>query len=171
MAKRNDSTPPESTPEPEVPSLSETSPVVGEIPIPEPTAEETPQEPAGDAEPSKPKRRGRKPKKMAQEGNTAPAGPSPEEIANVSMMFEVTLGVAFDAVATKRGEHWRLAPDEKKSLGAAWGTAIAPFIAKYADKAPVALAVIATIGAGYSRYQLDQLQSVPQAQTTLVTVH
>lgn len=57
-----------------------------------------------------------------------------------------TFQMIFAWVAMFRGEHWELREPRATKLGEAWAMALAPYVEKYADKFPILLALMETLG-------------------------
>ena len=109
-----------------VPGLSEAAPT--EPVLSPPTATD---------EPKKKRRR-------QEEPPETPPGPSPEDLANAQAAMAVTFKAAAALAASKWGEHWLLAEPEAKQVGDAWGTAVAPYLAKIGPATPFLVAAMVT---------------------------
>lgn len=129
----------------------------GQLP---PLSEPLPQQPMSGnvSEPSKRPRSRRRTMPPPQQP-VEPAQPvqplSPQEFTAISKAIGMGWRVLFQILAQRRGEHWLISPEDEKMLGDAYTDAAAPWLAASAKYAPIAGAVLLTVGVVVPRVQQD----------------
>ena len=109
---------------------------------PEPPSEPLPKPSLGPEEPVK--KRGRPKAGVPETAPPPPPGPSPEDVAAAQAAMRISFKAAGILAAGKWGKHWLLQDEELDQLGAAWGTAVAPYLAKLGPAMPFVGALLVT---------------------------
>lgn len=97
--------------------------------------------PVGVEEP--PKRQRGRPKNQP-EAPPEPPGPTPEDIQNAQKAMGVTFKAASVLAAGRWGSHWVLSDEDTKTVGDAWGAAVAPYLSKLGPATPFLVAAMVT---------------------------
>lgn len=105
-------------------------------------------------------RKRRNKRKVAPEQPTAPIAPNTPavtaaEVEVIAGAFALGFRVLFDAVASRRGQHWTLGEGEDRTLAIPWATALAPWLVSGSKYMPFAMAALATVGVVLPRIQHD----------------
>lgn len=109
---------------------------------PEPPSEPLPKPQAVEGEP--PKKRVRPKGGVPEAPPAPPPGPSPEDVAAAQAAMRISFKAAGILAAGKWGQHWLFQDEELDQLGAAWGTAVAPYLAKLGPAMPFVGALLVT---------------------------
>lgn len=141
-----------------IPALSDEPPAADIPPVAQPD------EPVVDFGTPRKRSRRRKPTAPAPEVQTTPApdvGPAtltPVEAEQIGKALGVGFRVIFAIVASKRGQHWQLSPEDEKLLGITWTDALGPWLLSNSKYVPLAVATLATVGVIMPRMDVDARQ-------------
>ena len=103
----------------------------------------------------KPRRKHRRKVQPGAEIQTGPAPVTDQEIEDMGKVLGLGFRVLSRMVASKRGDHWALTPQEELELGLAWSRAASPYFHMAGKYIPFATAAIATVGVVAPRLEVD----------------